>query len=110
MKQKRRFLFVFSLPKLVEIWNKLRVCITFTYVLTPLVLIKKRLRRALRSVESGYSNDEFFISPVLVFPNFSSFLFAGFVVLSNLGFLLILIPSTSKMIRDLISSAAKGAV
>ncbi|CAH3169472.1 unnamed protein product [Pocillopora meandrina] len=34
----------------------------------------------------------------------------GFVVLSNLGFLLILIPSTSKMIRDLISSAAKGAV
>ena len=109
MKQKRRFLFVFTLPKLAEILNKLRVCITFAYVLTPLVL-KKRLRRALRSVESGYSNDEFFISPVLVFPNFSSFLFAGFVVLSNLGFLLILVPSTSKMIRDLISSAAKGAV
>ena len=109
MKQKRRFLFVFTLPKLAEILNKLRVCITFAYVLTPLVL-KKRLRRALRSVESGYSNDEFFISPVLVFPNFSSFFFAGFVVLSNLGFLLILVPSTSKMIRDLISSAAKGAV
>ena len=109
MKQKRRFLFVFTLPKLAEILNKLRVCITFAYVLTPLVL-KKRLRRALRSVESGYSNDEFFISSVLVFPNFSSFLFTGFVVLSNLGFFLILIPSTSKIIRDLISSAAKGAV
>lgn len=109
MKQKRRFLFVFTLPKLAEILNKLRVSITFAYVLTPLVL-KKRLRRALRSVESGYSNDEFFISSVLVFPNFSSFLFTGFVVLSNLGFFLILIPSNSKIIRDLISSAAKGAV
>ena len=49
MKQKRRFLFVFTMTKLEKSGNNLRVSITFAYVLNT-SNVKTRLRRALSSV------------------------------------------------------------
>ena len=49
LKQKRKFLFVFTLPKLNKSLNGLRVCITFAYVLNT-SSVKTRLRKVLGSV------------------------------------------------------------
>ena len=49
LKQKRKFLFVFTLPKLNKSLNGLRVCITFAYVLNT-SSVKTRLRKVLSSV------------------------------------------------------------